>query len=336
MGEGIRAVRIVSLLKKAGDKIALDEPLCEVETDKAVYPVESAHAGVLKAWRCQVDDLLSIGDELVVIATEAAGARPETRAVVRASDLPSTTIAPSQRAPSEPNLSLQQLQHLPRAESATARIAPALSPAITRRLASVIPANIQLDAPWKNLRAAREQAKTAHPAWTPSLMLAWCLTQAMTRHAPFRRLVLKDGEIVQRDVFDLGVAVALEGDRLATAVVHEAPRLDWLEFGIAYERAVAEVRAGRIEEVQAPVNLTSLGAWGVELAQPIVVPPAMSTLFTGAAHEKMINDRGVVYPAEVVTLSLTFDHRVVNGAGAAAFLNDLRGEIERFELPAEK
>src|SRR6266699_260767 len=42
MGEGIRKAKIVSLLKKPGDAIALDDPLCEVETDKAVYPIESS------------------------------------------------------------------------------------------------------------------------------------------------------------------------------------------------------------------------------------------------------------------------------------------------------
>jgi len=47
----------------------------------------------------------------------------------------------------------------------------------------------------------------------------------------------------------------------------------------------------------------------------------------------MINDGGAVYPAEVVTLSLTFDHKVVNGAGAAAFLYDLKKLAEAFSLP---
>jgi pyruvate/2-oxoglutarate dehydrogenase complex dihydrolipoamide acyltransferase (E2) component len=59
----------------------------------------------------------------------------------------------------------------------------------------------------------------------------------------------------------------------------------------------------------------------------------MATLFIGKAHERMINDEGVVYPAEVVTLSLTFDHRVVNGAGAAAFLQDLKTQIAGFQVP---
>src|SRR5881227_281874 len=46
MGEGIRNAKVVSLLKKPGDPVALDDELCEVETDKAVYPIQSSFAGV--------------------------------------------------------------------------------------------------------------------------------------------------------------------------------------------------------------------------------------------------------------------------------------------------
>ncbi|HEX2861718.1 MAG TPA: 2-oxo acid dehydrogenase subunit E2, partial [Lacunisphaera sp.] len=133
--------------------------------------------------------------------------------------------------------------------------------------------------------------------------------------------------------FDLGVAVALEGDRLGTASIALANRLAWPEFVTAYNQAIVETRAGKMTEVMAPLNISSLGAFGVESATPIVVPPAMSTLFIGAAHEKMIKDGGVVYPMEVVTLSLTFDHRVVNGAGAAAFMMELKRQFETFKLP---
>lgn len=318
MGEGIRAVRVVALLKKPGDAIALDDVLGEVETDKAVYPIESSLVGILKAWNCKPDDVIDIGAEFAVVTTT------------------SKPVAPAAAAPAVPpkNLSIQQLQQLPHAQPLAPSVAPALSPTITRRLAGVIPANMQLDARWKNLRAARAGVKAAHPTWTPSLMLAWCLTRAMERHTGFRRITTKDGGIAQRDAFDLGVAVALDGDRLATAVLPDARRHDWPAFCLAYEQAVSEVRGGVQPEVQAPVNLTSLGAFGVEFATPIVVPPSMGTLFIGTTHERMINDGGVVYPAEVVTLSLTFDHRVVNGAGAAAFLTDLRSEIEKFTLPA--
>src|SRR4029077_890507 len=56
MGEGIRNAKIVSFLKKPGDPVALDDPLCEVETDKAVYPIESSFAGVMGGWKTRVGD----------------------------------------------------------------------------------------------------------------------------------------------------------------------------------------------------------------------------------------------------------------------------------------
>src|SRR5256886_8751177 len=64
MGEGIRNAKIVSLLKNPGDPIALDDPLCEVETDKAVYPIESSFAGGMGEWKTKIGDTVDIGREL--------------------------------------------------------------------------------------------------------------------------------------------------------------------------------------------------------------------------------------------------------------------------------
>ncbi|MGH7959091.1 MAG: transketolase C-terminal domain-containing protein, partial [Opitutaceae bacterium] len=289
MGEGIRAARIVSLLKQPGDAVARDEPLCEIETDKAVYPIESAHAGVFKEWRCKVDDVVEVGGEVAVITVDAATDAESMSGLT--AEVAETNSVEAGEPPPE---SLQQLPRRPRfdPEGPPGGIPapPALSPAITRRLTGVVPANMQLDAPWKSIQAARDAVKSAHPDYSPSLMMAWCVVRAMEQHAAFRRIVAKDGSIVEPDEFDLGIAVALEEDRLATAVIPRAARHDWNEFAAEYGRAVAGVRGGRVEEVQAPVIITSLGAFGVEVATPIVVPPSMATLFVGQAHERMIND----------------------------------------------
>src|SRR6267378_5487543 len=69
MGEGIRNAKIVSLLKKPGDPVALDDELCEVETDKAVYPIQSSFAGVMGEWKTKVGDMVEIGQELGTILT---------------------------------------------------------------------------------------------------------------------------------------------------------------------------------------------------------------------------------------------------------------------------
>src|SRR5437867_6587311 len=72
MGEGIRNAKIVSLLKKPGDRIALDDELCEVETDKAVYPIQSSFAGVMGEWKTKVGDTVEIGQELGTLFTDEA------------------------------------------------------------------------------------------------------------------------------------------------------------------------------------------------------------------------------------------------------------------------
>src|ERR1043166_5491319 len=75
MGEGIRNAKVVSLLKKPGDAVALDDELCEVETDKAVYPIQSSFAGTMGEWKTKIGDVVAIGQELGTILTgEAAPA----------------------------------------------------------------------------------------------------------------------------------------------------------------------------------------------------------------------------------------------------------------------
>src|SRR4030095_10967417 len=69
MGEGIRNAKVVSLLKNPGDAIALDDELCEVETDKADYPIQSSFAGVMGEWKTKVGDTVEIGQELGTIVT---------------------------------------------------------------------------------------------------------------------------------------------------------------------------------------------------------------------------------------------------------------------------
>src|SRR5438552_3392743 len=327
MGEGIRNAKIVSLLKNPGDPIALDDELCEVETDKAVYPIQSSFAGVMGEWKTKVGDTVEIGQELGTLFTDETSPADQLQAGAAAS--PDRTTVEAAVSAAEPSDRRRHARHY--------SIEPALSPTITRKLSHVIPANLQIDARWEAIQEAREAAKKKESkhAPSPSVMIAWCVVRAMEKNAPFRRLILEDEQIVQNDDFDLGIAVTLEGDRLATAIITNANRKSWPEFVKSYDEAVAATRAGRVDAMNAPVVITSLGAFGVKAGAPIVVPPSVGTLFVGTAHRELIPNKNKNESAEVITLSLTFDHRVVNGAGAAAFANEIKKQIEGFEIPAE-
>ncbi len=318
MGEGIRSAKVVALLKKPGDAIELDDPLCELETDKAVYPVESSFAGLMGEWKTEVGATVEIGQELGTIA--ASGADLEDRI--------DTASPPS---PSKNGANAVE----PKSQTPTRE--PALSPTITRKLSRVIPANLQIDARWNAIREARALTKKrdGKSAASPSVMIAWAVVRAMDKHAPFRRLALDDDSIIENKNFDLGIAVAIDGDRLATAVITNANQKTWDEFTAAYRQVVEETRTGRVDAMNAPVVISSLGAFGVRAAAPIVVPPSVGTLFVGMAHQELMSNGKKNETAEVITLSLTFDHRVVNGAGAANFVREIANEIERFAIPSQ-
>jgi 2-oxoisovalerate dehydrogenase E1 component len=328
MGEGIRNAKVVSLLKNPGDTIALDDELCEVETDKAVYPIQSSFAGVMGEWKTKVGDTVEIGQGLGTIITAEVSVADQFQEAAKESVDAVEAAVPSREGPGP----------APEDRRRYSGIEPALSPTITRKLVHVIPSNLQIDARWDAIHKARDavKRKNGKHAPSPSVMIAWAVVRAMEKHPPFRRLILEDERIVENENFDLGIAVALEGDRLATAVIVDANKKTWPEFVKTYNETIDATRGGRVDAMNAPVVITSLGAFGVKAGAPIVVPPSVGTLFVGIAHRELIPNGKKNESAEVITLSLTFDHRVVNGAGAASFANEIKKHIEGFKIPAAK
>jgi len=287
---------------------------------------------VMGEWKTNVSDTVDIGQELGTIITSEPAFAEQFEAAAKESTAASAA-ADGDRGGAATEASAKR----PKSATAATPIEPALSPTITRKLNRVVSANLQIDARWDAVQEARQTLKETdrEQAPSPSVMIAWAVVRAMEKHAPFRRLILEDDQIVQNDNFDLGIAVALEGDRLATAVITKANQKNWPDFVTIYNETVTATRSGRVDAMNAPVVITSLGAFGVKAGAPIVVPPSVGTLFIGTAHRELIPNRNKNETAEVITLSLTFDHRVVNGARAAAFANEIKQEIEGFIIPSQ-
>jgi len=302
LGEGIRVARIVSILKKAGDIINADDALCEVETDKAVFPIESDVSGVLGEWEVNEDDEVSVGQNLVGLTLSGA-------AVAQAIEPVDSVAVPAQPA------------------------GGGLSAEVIKQLQGIVPATIEMTCRWEAVRDARLRSKkTPGGTLSTAAMTAWAVVQAMRKHERFASVVRGDRLVRDAEGYDLGVAVALPEDRLETAVIKGAHSLTWEQFLERFNEALRATRDGELlSKNRVPLTISSMGAYNVKSAIPIVVPPALATLFLGAPHlvpdPKSGKDR-----IEVISLVLTFDHRWINGVGAAAFLTDVRKGIERFDL----
>ncbi len=148
MGEGIRNAKVVSLLKNPGDTIALDDPLCEVETDKAVYPIESP----LPARWVNGKRKLANGRHRTGDRNHFDGIRFGIGLVCRQFETAAEVSAHTQNG-EQPGAATDLSQRMTpkREEGKAGGIEPAFSPTIVRRLGAVVPANLQIDARWDGI-----------------------------------------------------------------------------------------------------------------------------------------------------------------------------------------
>ncbi|HEX7096685.1 MAG TPA: dihydrolipoamide acetyltransferase family protein [Acidimicrobiales bacterium] len=164
------------------------------------------------------------------------------------------------------------------------------------------------------------------PAWTASVVAA--VARALRRHPKLTRRWQGD-RLVTVDSIDIGVAVALD-DGLVAPVIRQADQRSSQELAaiIADLSERARRSALRPDDVSGGVfTVTSLGAYPIDAFTPLLHPPQIGILGVGRARQKPAVVDGRIEPRWLMVLSLTVDHRVVDGAPAAAFLSDVALEL---------
>lgn len=137
-------------------------------------------------------------------------------------------------------------------------------------------------------------------------------------------------EIVQKKYYNIGVATATDAG-LMVPVVRDAGEKNLLQLSSEMNELVEKARERSIsrEEMQGGTfTITNVGAIGGEYATPIVNHPEVAILALGAIKEKPRVVDGEMVPRHVMTLSLSIDHRVLDGAVAAQFTNRVEEYLE--------
>jgi pyruvate dehydrogenase E2 component (dihydrolipoamide acetyltransferase)/2-oxoisovalerate dehydrogenase E2 component (dihydrolipoyl transacylase) len=142
------------------------------------------------------------------------------------------------------------------------------------------------------------------------------------------------GEIVLHDRYHIGIAVATAGG-LIVPVLRDADRMDLGAIAREIERLSNQARTGRVrlEDLRGGTfTVTSVGNIGGLFSTPILNHPEAAILGVGKIVKlPVFDDAGQVRPADLIYLSLTFDHRVIDGAVGAAFGNSV---IRQLRNPA--
>ncbi|MGH8170659.1 MAG: dihydrolipoamide acetyltransferase family protein [Steroidobacteraceae bacterium] len=177
-------------------------------------------------------------------------------------------------------------------------------------------------------RAAAASRDSGRRITLNDLLLRGCAL-ALIAH-PGINAWLEGGEVLEFAHADIAVAVSAPGG-LITPVVRAADTKSLAEIAAATADLTARARNGSLtrEDITGGTfTLSNLGMFGLARFDAIVNPPQVAILAAGAAQDRVIARDGAPIVAKVMTLTLSADHRVVDGAAGAAFLASLRELIE--------
>jgi pyruvate dehydrogenase E2 component (dihydrolipoamide acetyltransferase) len=180
----------------------------------------------------------------------------------------------------------------------------------------------------RQFQAATSSADDRVPSYTDLIVK---LTATAVRQHPMLQAQWRDEGLFVPDRVAIAVAVDTEAG-LLVPVLRDPDTLTLRQIAAQARELIDQARAGHLTAEQmrdATFTVTNLGMFGVDAFTPILHLPQSAVLGVGRiVREPVVRDDQVV-PCDRMTLSLTFDHRVLDGAAAARFLDTLRCCLEQ-------
>jgi len=395
-GQSVESCLIIKWIKKEGDKIKAEEPICEVETDKAVFEVEAPEAGtILKTFYKEGDDVpvlntiaiigkpgekidhlipkktVSVSKEEYVEKQKAITPDESVKKIrpsLGAGLIPISPLArrfaekkgidfskligsgPGGRiikkdiekalSESEPLILSTVSENIfgPVKEISVEGVRKIISERMLKSLQSTAQLTLNTSADASNLLACRESLKSNPQIKELSKInindfLLYIVANILPKFKNMNAHFLKD-KILEFEHVHLGFAV--DSPRgLMVPIIHNAHLLSLEEISQEARRLNTACQGETIlpDELNGGTfTVTNLGTMGVESFTPILNIPQVAILGVCSISLKPIMKENKVQFIPHIGLSLTFDHRAVDGAQAARFLQELCKIIANFDL----
>jgi pyruvate dehydrogenase E2 component (dihydrolipoamide acetyltransferase) len=353
------SVTLVRWLKRVGDAVARGEPLFEVETDKGVSEVECAAEGTLVARLVEEGATVAAGDSIASIRGRGEQDRPEAAGSPRPEPVPAPAPrmapigagAPRGLAPSLVALAGKHGVDLSRVTGT------GIGGAVTRQdilrardtaRGQSSPRPLREPAPAQLIVAARvSQSHREKPVFHVSARVDMGRVMAARGTLRFDAFFVKasavalgefpaflsyktGGEAGWHESMDVAVAIGVD-DELYAPVVRDAERRSVQEISAEIDRLAQKARAGLLTGPDAEGScflVSNLGMFPVESFDAVILPEHSAALAVGEAAPTPIADGAAVRIAPMAVLTLTVDHRLINGSAAARFLGRVKLLLE--------
>ena len=326
VGEGLTEAEIVRWFVAPGDSIDVNDIVVEIETAKAVVELPSPFSGVVANLHHAEGDLVPVGEPLLSIEGEPRASAVSTDAETGSGAVLigyGTSPAPARR---------RRLSAPPAAdaERPVRGIARAMATAMAES-ARIPQVSEWLDLDATGLLARQESlrvdAELAGLRVTPVTIVVAAMVQAV-RATPIVNAAWHDeggGSIEPREQVNVGIAVASPRG-LVVPVIHDAGAMDYRGIATAVADVTERARSATLvpaDSIGGTIAVTNIGVFGVDGGTPLLPPGHTAILAVGRIMERPWVVDGAVVARPVMQLSLTFDHRVVDGAAGSAFLADV-------------
>src|SRR5918999_1391647 len=337
MGVSVSEGTITKWLKQVGETIEADESLLEISTDKVDTEVPSPGSGVVQEILVQEGETVDVGTRLAVIGPEggAPAEAPPAPAEEEAPPEPATQAA-ADEAMAAASEGVGDVA--PAASEAEAPPPPAPAPPPQQPSAHVTSA-IEVDMSKvvelrRKLKPEFERSYGVNPTYLSFIARAVVET---IKDYPWINGEIRGDKIVTRNYVNLGFAVELaDGKGLIVPVLKNAETLNLLGIAKGVTDIAQRARDKKLvpDEVQGGTfTITNPGGYGTFHGTPVISQPQAAILGTYAVVKRpwVVQDemgQDVIAIRPIMNLTLTYDHRLVDGALAGRFLRDLRQKLE--------
>jgi len=358
--------RLISWLKQEGEMISKGDLLMEVETDKAVVEVEAQAAGRLGGILIKTGDEVPVGEVIAYLLAEGeVPPGPEVSQPAVAAE-PVAEVAESTRSAVPPAPDEEPPHNRPAASPKARRLAAQLGLDLNHVVGSgpggaVLESDLAAAAgAAAGSSSAAADPDTSGPLWAAmaaNMQNSWrevphfYLTREVDASALVRErgglaaeisvgdlvthrtaMVLARHRMVNSgsDAVNIGIAVATD-QGLIVPVIHQADKLSLGEFAAHRRELVERARAGRMRAGDmdaATFTVSNLGIFGVDSFQAIVTAGQAGILALGRIADRVVAGEGGPQVRPMVSITLSLDHRLVDGARGARFLQELTLALE--------